>query len=148
MYGDGRDGVIIEQAVEIIRFRDITDGTSHTLLIGEKRMNYNYCTTDQQPDDNDGYVGGFQDDVIRFGAANTSYGPLVPGRIWSIPCSIPGAPAADSTANLGIRLVARRRVPVCFVRRSVQSIAYTIDPWMFQYWAVRNDGFSTQLPTE
>ena len=78
MYGDGRDGVIVEQAVGIIRFRDITDGTSHTLLIGEKRMNYNYCTTDQQPDDNDGYVGGFQDDVIRFGEANTSYGPLVP----------------------------------------------------------------------
>ena len=57
--------MIVEQGVTIVRMKNITDGTSKTLLIGEKRMNASFCTTDQQYDDNDGYVGGFQDDVVN-----------------------------------------------------------------------------------
>ncbi len=149
MYGDGKDGVIVEQAVGIIRFRDITDGTSHTLLIGEKRMNVAYCTTDQQPDDNDGYVGGFQDDVVRFGVANSAYGPIIPEPdlqhalqyTWGAPQPIQPPIWEFGSSHPGV-------CQFVLCDGSVQTMAFTIDAVSFQYWASRNDGFSVQLPTE
>ncbi len=149
VYGEGYDGVIVEQAVGIIRFKDIQDGTSHTFLIGEKRMNATYCTTDQQPDDNDGYVGGFQDDVVRFGAATSAYGPIVPNPdfqnapqyTWGAPMPIQPPIYEFGSSHPGMA-----QFVLC--DGSVQTIAFTIDPLSFQYWCVRNDGFSLQLPTE
>jgi hypothetical protein len=38
------------------------------MMVREKHMNLTFVTTQPQPDDNDGYVGGFQDDVVRWAA--------------------------------------------------------------------------------
>jgi prepilin-type N-terminal cleavage/methylation domain-containing protein len=146
IFGDGRDGVIVEMgSVRPVRFKDITDGTSKTLLIGEKRLNVSYCTTDQQPDDNDGFVGGFQDDVVRFGAATSSYGPIIPQP------DVFGAQYTWATLQPPIfEFGSSHPSVVQFVLcdGSVQAFAFTIDSQTFQYWAVRNDGLSIQLTTE
>ncbi len=73
MYGNGGnnsggDGVVRIRPNGLIRMSDILDGTAYTMAVGEKRMNARQCTNTTGPDDNDGYVGAYQDDVIRWGA--------------------------------------------------------------------------------
>ena len=147
-YGNGKDGVIVKQELPIVRLRHITDGTSKTLLVGEKRMNASWCTTDQQPDDNDGYVGGFQDDVVRWGTANPIgvSEPLVPAADVFGPqsSSAPGAvnPFWPTSWQFGSSHPGIAQFVLC--DGSVQAIAFTIDPTTFQRWAVRNDGQTSE----
>ena len=145
IYGDGRDGVIVKQGVvPVVRLTDITDGTTRTLLIGEKRMNASFCETDQQPDDNDGYVGGFQDDVVRFAAAVTQWGPLVPAP------DIFGPPYTSETFRPYIYQFGSSHpavVQFAMCDGSVQGIRFGIDPVVFQNLAVRNDGQILEVPS-
>jgi prepilin-type N-terminal cleavage/methylation domain-containing protein/prepilin-type processing-associated H-X9-DG protein len=46
------------------RFADIVDGTSNTLLIGDKRLNL-AVLGQPQPDDNEGYTCGWNEDTVR-----------------------------------------------------------------------------------
>ncbi len=156
IYGDGHDGVIVDRAgtptavppippVPFVNLKNITDGTSKTLLIGEKKMNIAFCTVEPQADDNEGYVAGFQDDIVRFGAATSPYGPIVPnpdfaGPQYGVIAWIP------HTFQFGSSHPGVCQFVLC--DGSVQTIGFTIDPTAFQYWAVRNDGLSVQLPTE
>lgn len=58
-------GVVRQYAA--VRIAEIPDGTSNTLLLSEKRLNL----TDlghQQPDDNEGYSAGWDDDTVRSAA--------------------------------------------------------------------------------
>jgi len=43
---------------------NLTDGTSNTLLVGEKRLNRNLLGRWQE-DDNEGYAGGWDEDTMR-----------------------------------------------------------------------------------
>ncbi len=47
-----------------VRILEIQDGTSHTLMVAEKRMNRMLLGT-KQPDDNQGYTCGFNLDTVR-----------------------------------------------------------------------------------
>jgi hypothetical protein len=86
-------------------------------------------------------VAGFQDDTVRFGAATSNWGPIVPTP------DNPGAPLGIpqrfefGSSHPGV-------VQFALCDGSVQAIGFTIDPRAFQYWAVRNDGLSLQLPSE
>jgi prepilin-type N-terminal cleavage/methylation domain-containing protein len=46
------------------RIGEVTDGTSNTLLVSEKRLNLADLGT-PQPDDNEGYTAGWDEDTIR-----------------------------------------------------------------------------------
>jgi prepilin-type processing-associated H-X9-DG protein len=50
--------------IEPVRISDIEDGTTHTLLVGEKRMNLAFLG-EPQPDDNEGYTAGWDKDTVR-----------------------------------------------------------------------------------
>jgi prepilin-type N-terminal cleavage/methylation domain-containing protein len=50
-----------------VRFPDITDGASYTLLVGEKRLNL-FKLNKVQPGDELGYVTGFHPETLRSGA--------------------------------------------------------------------------------
>jgi hypothetical protein len=137
IYGDGRDGVIVMWGqVPFVRFRNITDGLSKTLLIGEKRMNISFCSIEPQADDNEGYVAGFQDDVVRFGSAASAWGPIVPdidftGPRYGIISWLP------MTFQFGSSHSGVTQFVLC--DGSVQAIANTIAPATFQCLSVRND---------
>jgi prepilin-type N-terminal cleavage/methylation domain-containing protein/prepilin-type processing-associated H-X9-DG protein len=59
-----KEGTGAVQQFNPLAIKDITDGTSNTLLIGDKRMNRALLGR-KQPDDDQGYTDGFNNDVIR-----------------------------------------------------------------------------------
>jgi prepilin-type N-terminal cleavage/methylation domain-containing protein len=54
----------VVQRFEPLRIQDVLDGTSHTLLVGEKRLNL-ALLHEPQPDNNEGYTVGWNSDTIR-----------------------------------------------------------------------------------
>jgi prepilin-type N-terminal cleavage/methylation domain-containing protein/prepilin-type processing-associated H-X9-DG protein len=112
----------------------ITDGMSNTLLVGEKRMNINYCTTQCQPDDNDGYVGGFQDDVVRWGA-------FTPAPDWQGPLAAQPASFATLAPNdyqFGSSHPGAAQFVFC--DGHVLGIHFKVDAGVFMQASRRNDG--------
>jgi prepilin-type N-terminal cleavage/methylation domain-containing protein len=128
IYGPGIDGVVCIRSVATRVPAHVTDGLSNTILVGEKRMNRTYCTTDEQPDDKDGYVGPFQDDVVRFGGAGTPFGDLVPAP------DVSGAPFDwDSLRPNIYQFGGSHTSGANFVAcdGAVKMLAFTIDPQTF-----------------
>jgi prepilin-type N-terminal cleavage/methylation domain-containing protein len=131
-YGDGIDGLVAQTGVATVSLTSIPDGSAYTLLVGEKRMNLAFINTETQPDDNDGFVGGFQDDVVRWGAYPPApdlyepldtFGTIIP-RIWQFGSSHPGG------------------FQGAFGDGSIRMIHYTINPTIFRYVCSKNDGQS------
>jgi prepilin-type N-terminal cleavage/methylation domain-containing protein/prepilin-type processing-associated H-X9-DG protein len=105
------------------RMIDVTDGTSNTLLVSEKRLNLTNLGQPQS-DDNEGYTGGWDEDTIR-----STANPPAPdfwGASWDQLRRF-----GSSHAN-GINAV--------FADGSVHAISYTIDPTVFGYLGNRSDG--------
>lgn len=59
-----REQTGVVQRYRPVTIAEITDGTSQTLLIGEKRLNRRYLGQPQD-DDNEGYTVGWNEDTIR-----------------------------------------------------------------------------------
>jgi len=142
VYGDGsKDGVVcVRDKATRVPAHIARDGLSSTILAGEKRMNVSWLTQ-QQADDDDGYVGGFQDDVIRWGAAGTSAGNLVPASdfndvIW--PLTLPKIWQFGSSHFLGANFVA--------CDGAVRFLAFTIDPETFSRLCSIKDGKTVAFP--
>lgn len=134
VYGNGSDGPVCVRTVATRMPAHLKDGLSNTILAGEKRMNVSWLTQ-QQADDDDGYVGGFQDDVIRWGAVGTPYGDLVPAPdfndvIW--PLTFPRIWQFGSSHVLGANFVA--------CDGAVRFKAFTIDPNVFSGLCGIKDG--------
>jgi prepilin-type N-terminal cleavage/methylation domain-containing protein/prepilin-type processing-associated H-X9-DG protein len=116
------EGTGVVRQYQPLRFKDITDGTSHTLLIGEKRLNRAFLGQDQ-PDDNEGYTAGWDEDTIRRtdvppaedyfggGTGDLKFGSAHPGRFHAV-----------------------------FADGSVRPIDYAIDPAVFRNLGHRSDG--------
>lgn len=59
-----RDSTGPVQRYQPVRIAEIADGTSHTLLLGDKRLNIGRLG-EPQDDDNEGYTVGWNEDTIR-----------------------------------------------------------------------------------
>ena len=133
-FGEGQDGVIVRRGQTYVGYKTIRDGSSNTLLVGEKRMNRFLAITENQPDDNDGYTAGYQDDSIRWGHPELKpepdynstdrmvYGPGLSPYIWQFGSSHPGI-------FQGV-----------LVDGSVRTIRYSVSPETFRRLCKRNDG--------
>jgi prepilin-type N-terminal cleavage/methylation domain-containing protein len=107
-------------------FSDAVDGTSSSLLIGEKRLNRAFLGQSQD-DDNEGYTAGWNNDTIRRTTRepapdySTSEGGDGDGRFGS---SHPGV------------------FHFVFLDGSIHAFSYTIDQSIFEYLGSINDGES------
>jgi prepilin-type N-terminal cleavage/methylation domain-containing protein len=105
----------------------ITDGTSNTLMVGEKRLNYMVLGS-IQGDDNEGYTSGFDHDVMR----STDREPRPD------PNTGDGEQRFGSLHPAGFNTV--------FADGAVRFLTWTIDLTMFHRMGQRSDGNPVAFP--
>ena len=116
------NGVIFQRSE--VRIADIRDGTSNTLLIGEKNLNPdNYFTAGADGYESENMYVGLDDDHYRW--ATPSYTPRQDQPSYCGGCF--GSAHANSC-----------NIACC--DGSVQMISYSIDADVFSYLANRDDG--------
>ena len=108
------------------RVADITDGTSNTLLVGEKRLNLTKLGR-VQDDDDIGYTSGWDQDTIR----STDRAPAPDYR---------AAVGSSATGELRFGSSHPGKFHAVFADGSVRPLAYTIDPRIFKYLGNKADG--------
>jgi prepilin-type N-terminal cleavage/methylation domain-containing protein/prepilin-type processing-associated H-X9-DG protein len=106
-----------------VRLAEVTDGTSNTLLVGDKRLNRGRLGRTQDDDDT-GYATGFDNDVVRY-----TDRPPAPDY---------NAPTGDGDLRFGSSHTGGFNV--VFGDGSVRLLSYAISPVTFQYLGNRSDG--------
>lgn len=124
------DGPLTPSGKRKVSINDIKDGTSSTLIIGEKYLNIMRATTSPDCNDDQGWVDGWDNDTICWarGTGGANGAILVPqyhGRIGT--CG----------GNFG---TAHTTLTTVFADGSVHNIALTINPTAWLYLAGTNDG--------
>ena len=112
------------------------DGTSNTLLAGDKRLNVS-ALNGFQGDDNEGYSSGWDHDTMRYTgngrpAVNSTAPPL------------PDPKTGDGQARFGSSHSGGIVALSC--DGSVRFIAFSIDPVQFARYGTRDDGLVVNLP--
>jgi prepilin-type N-terminal cleavage/methylation domain-containing protein/prepilin-type processing-associated H-X9-DG protein len=110
------------------RMAEITDGTSNTLLVADKRLNRQNLGQPQRDDDT-GYTTGFDPDVIR--------------RTGRPPAPDYSAAKGDGDERFGSSHM--NLFNAAFADGSVRSLSYTIDPVVFNYLGNKSDGQAVNL---
>jgi prepilin-type processing-associated H-X9-DG protein len=118
-----KEGTGAVRQFDPVRITDITDGTSNTLVVGEKRMNRRLLGS-KQIDDNQGYTCGFNYDTIR----KTTH-PPAPDYF---------APVGDGGGLFGSSHTGV--VNFVFADGSVRPIPFAISPVVFRYLGQKDDG--------
>jgi prepilin-type N-terminal cleavage/methylation domain-containing protein/prepilin-type processing-associated H-X9-DG protein len=107
-----------------VRLAEVSDGTSNTLLAGDKRLN-RANLGQPQDDDDTGYASGFANDTVRY-----TDRPSLP--------DYNGGPGGDGDFRFGSSHTGGFNT--VFVDGSVHSLSYSIDPTVFQYLGNKSDG--------
>ncbi len=110
-----RDGSGVVQRFVPRRLKDILDGTSHTIVVGDKRLNLRQLGSAQE-DDNEGYTVGWNSDTIRS-------------------CEKPPLPDFSGFGDGDDRFGSSHPGVVQFVYAdgSTRAVAYNVDETIFQY---------------
>jgi prepilin-type N-terminal cleavage/methylation domain-containing protein/prepilin-type processing-associated H-X9-DG protein len=117
------EGTGIVRQYQPVRKAEVKDGLSITLLLAEKRLNLNGFGT-PQPDDNEGYAAGWDEDVIR--STEVAPAPDFNGTGW------------DKERRFGSSHVGRMNA--VFGDGSVRTITYSINPAVFSRLGNKSDG--------
>ena len=142
--GNGRDGVIVRRPDSssirsgIVTLSTITDGTSNTLMVGERAMNI-ALTSITQTDDDAGWVDGWGWDTIRW------------GRYQPIPDYQDSSQLAKNHYDMNMSLYPYHRLAAfgsshpsgfnaLLADGSVRQIPYSVSLPVFQRFSSRNDG--------
>jgi prepilin-type N-terminal cleavage/methylation domain-containing protein/prepilin-type processing-associated H-X9-DG protein len=105
-----------------VRIAEITDGTSNTLMVADKRLNLRYLGLPQEAD-SIGYSDGWDTDVDR--TTDRAPKPDASGD-------------SDSTRRFGSSHTGRFNA--VFADGAVRPISYAIDPILFSYLGNKGDG--------
>lgn len=120
--GSNREQTGVLRHNEPVALREVTDGTSHTLVVAEKRMNVARLG-EPQDDDNEGYTVGWNEDTIR----RTDQGPA-PDHV--------GEGDGDKlfgSSHPGV-------LNAVFADGAVRSLAMSVDDDVFEHLGAMNDG--------
>jgi len=120
--GDCGPGATNSSLISITTINSL-DGTSNTLLVGEKRLNV-AALGQFQGDDNEGYSAGWDGDTMRYADRNN---PPMPD-----PKSGDGGMRFGSSHSAGAIFA--------FCDGSVRLVPFSIDPVAFEYLGNRADG--------
>lgn len=133
-------GVVIRTGLATVRLVDVTDGTSNTIMVGEKRMKMDQLGT--HTGDNESYANpGFERDIVR--ASNTdpdtgtSWGPNPDIRQTKIP------PFTSSNFDDGLRQFGSSHTSGCmFVLcdGSVRTVRFNPDRNSFRALTTKSGG--------
>jgi prepilin-type N-terminal cleavage/methylation domain-containing protein len=119
-----KEGTGVVQRYYPTRLADIVDGTSNTMVVGDKRLNLAFLGK-KAPDDNQGYTAGWNYDTVR----KTTRPPQ---RDYSAPVGGDGGGQFGSSHSAGINAV--------FADGAVHHIAYAINPRTFRLLGDKGDG--------
>ncbi|MDA1017726.1 MAG: DUF1559 domain-containing protein [Planctomycetota bacterium] len=128
-WGDGKRGAVVTRGklgtdnYQEVKFRDITDGTSNTIMVGEKAMGQDEYYT-ATCSDNEGYTSGWDWDIVRWGDRTPRRDVLV----RPTNCETDFGSAHTSAAHF------------LLVDGSVRVVSYDIDLNVFRRACQRNDG--------
>ncbi len=117
-----------------IRIGQITDGTSKTIMVGEKNLNPDQYTTGDDPADDQNIFLGHDRDVNGYTGRGT--GALPDARFVLRP--IQDTPGLATTYNFGSAHVSGFFAVFC--DGSVSNISYDVDDLVFYLQGGRNDG--------
>lgn len=123
---NGQDGVIVPSALlgnAVVTLATITDGTSNTLLVGERNANLRHLNRGTDLDENNGMAGGYDWDNCRWG--------------YDVP-----SPDRNDDSTSDTRFGSSHVGGVLFARAdgSVYLVGYGIDLAAFRSLCARNDG--------
>jgi len=120
---NGTNGAIVQNTggTDGRTLTQISDGTSNTIMVGDKRLNISGLGG-YQGDDNEGYTSGWDHDVMRY--ASTSYPP------GPDPTSGDGGQRFGSSHTSGLNIV--------FCDGSVRLVPYSINTTVWQALGTAN----------
>ena len=121
-WGDGATGVLVRNTRPQIGLHTLLDGTSNTILVGEKRIDL-FALGKFQCDDNEGFTAGWDWDAIRWGND-----PPLPDRKGLDQCEVLFGSAHPGGANFAL------------ADGSVRMIRYGVDRLVFQRACTREEG--------
>jgi len=126
--GSGSNGVVRKRDQPRTAFQDIVDGTSNTMLVGEKQTDRTYgdgcCDDNENP-----YNPGWEVDIYRRGNSPPDHDRNHPETVLGV----------DSNSNL-FGSAHPSGINVVLVDGSVRFISYTVDGEMFRRLCVIDDG--------
>lgn len=137
MLGNGLDGVIVRRPDGTssrsgsVTFLTIADGTSNTLLVGEKALNRGLLGQ-SQTDDDSGWVDGWDWDVIRWG-----YFQPIPD--WNDP-NPAVAHSTNYQAHGSFGSSHTTGFNVVLADGSVRTVRFSVTLAVFKSFSSRNDG--------
>jgi len=120
-WGDGVTGCFVRNTQQPIGLHNLLDGTSNTILVGEKRLDRKALGT-FQCDDNEGVTAGWDWDGIRWGND-----PPMPDRNGFDQCEV----LFGSSHPAGVNFV--------FADGSVRHVIFSVDRTAFQRACHRED---------
>ncbi len=121
-WGDGYNGCVIRNTQSPVGFQNITDGTTNTIFVGEKRLD-RFAMGTSQCDDNEGYGSGWDWDIVRWGN-----NPPMPDRRGTDQCEVLFGSLHPAGCNFAL------------ADGSVRIISYQVDIVAFQRLCERGDG--------
>jgi prepilin-type N-terminal cleavage/methylation domain-containing protein len=122
------------------KLADITDGSSQTLLVGEKFVNPFKAWTQSECNDDQGWVDGWDNDTICDATGNAGGSPNKDGVSVELPKQIHVKLGSVDECGFNFGSIHPAHMNAVFCDGSVHSISYDIDPTVWGRLCAINDG--------